>query len=105
MVNYNIENAFLGVVLLLIRSYYGDMLVEEFNILNHELVPEHIILKEGERKEILEKYKINPMNLPRILINDPVVKALKAKEGDVLKIVRKSRTAGSSVYFRVVVKK
>jgi DNA-directed RNA polymerase subunit H len=104
MVDYNIENAFLG-VLLLKRSYYGDKLVEEFDILNHELVPEHIILKDDEKEEVLEKFKIKSDNLPRILISDPAVKSIKAKEGDVLKIVRKSKTAGTSIYFRVVVKK
>ena len=81
------------------------MLAEEFNILNHELVPEHIILKENEIKEILEKFKIEPQNLPKILLSDPAVKAINAKEGDILKIVRKSKTAGTSIYYRVVVKK
>ena len=81
------------------------MLVEEFNILNHELVPEHAIMNQEERKELLEKYNIKPENLPKILINDPVVKAIKAKEGDILKIVRKSITAGTSLYYRIVSKK
>jgi DNA-directed RNA polymerase subunit H len=81
------------------------MLAEEFNILNHELVPEHIILKENEIKEVLEKFKIGPQNLPKILLSDPAVKAIDAKEGDILKIVRKSKTAGTSIYFRVVIKK
>ncbi len=80
-------------------------MAEEFDILNHELVPEHIILNEGEKKEVLEKFKIKPENLPKILMSDPVVKAIKAKEGDVLKIVRKSKTAGTSMYYRVVIKK
>ena len=81
------------------------MLAEEFNILNHELVPEHIILKENEIKEVLEKFKIKPENLPKILLSDPAVKAINAKEGDILKIVRKSKTAGVSLYYRIVVKK
>jgi len=81
------------------------MLAEEFNILNHELVPEHIILKENEIKEVLEKFKIEPQNLPKILLSDPAVKAINAKEGDVLKIVRKSKTAGTSIYYRVVIRK
>ncbi len=81
------------------------MLAEEFNILNHELVPEHIILKENEIKEVLEKFKIGPQNLPKILLSDPPVKAINAKEGDILKIVRKSKTAGTSIYYRVVIKK
>ena len=80
-------------------------MAEEFNILNHELVPEHIILKENEIKEVLEKFKIGPQNLPKILLSDPAVKAINAKEGDILKIVRKSKTAGTSIYFRIVVKK
>jgi len=80
-------------------------LAEEFNILKHELVPEHIILNEEEKNELLEKYKIKPENLPKILTNDPVAKALDAKEGDILKIIRKSKTAGTSLYYRIVVKK
>ena len=80
-------------------------MAEEFNILKHELVPEHIILKEEEKNELLEKYKIKPKNLPKILTTDPVVKALNAKEGDILKIIRKSKTAGTSIYYRIVVKK
>ena len=34
-----------------------------------------------------------------------MVKALNAEEGDVLKIIRKSHTAGISEYYRIVVKK
>jgi DNA-directed RNA polymerase subunit H len=68
-------------------------------------VPEHTILSKEEEKEILDKFRIRPENLPKILINDPVVKAIGAKEGDILKIIRKSKTAGTSLYYRVVVKK
>ena len=78
---------------------------KEFDILKHELVPEHIILNENEKKELFEKMNITERNLPKILTNDPVVKEIEAKEGDVLKIVRKSSTAGVSTYYRVVSKK
>ena len=80
-------------------------MAEEFNILKHELVPEHTILKEDERNEVLKKYGIKPENLPKIMTSDPVAKALEAKEGDILKIVRKSKTAGVSLYYRIVIKK
>jgi len=80
-------------------------LEKEFDILKHELVPEHIILNEDEKKELFEKLKITEKNLPKILTNDPAVKAIGAKEGDVLKIIRKSATADSSIYYRTVVKK
>jgi DNA-directed RNA polymerase subunit H len=80
-------------------------LEKDYDILKHELVPEHIIINENEKKELFEKLKIKSHNLPKILSNDPVVKSIGAKEGDILKIVRKSSTAGTSVYYRVVVKK
>ena len=81
------------------------MLEKKFDILKHELVPEHVILEEKEKKELLEKLKITTINLPKTLTNDPVVKTIGAKEGDVLKIIRKSPSAGTSIYYRTVVKK
>ena len=81
------------------------MLEKEFDILKHEMVPEHIILGENEKKELFEKLRITEKQLPKILTNDAAVKAVGAKEGDVLKIIRKSPTAGTTIYYRVVVKK
>ncbi len=78
---------------------------KEFSVLKHELVPEHIILDDNEKKELLEKLKIKPNQLPKILTNDPVVKELEAEEGDILKILRKSPVAGSTTYYRIVVPK
>lgn len=103
MVENNIEITFW--VFYSQTGVYGDVLTEEFNILKHDLVPEHTILSETEKKELLEKNKIKSQQLPKILLNDPVAKALNAKEGDVLKIIRKSKTAGFSIYYRIVVKK
>ncbi len=76
----------------------------KLNVLKHEMVPEHIVLSEEEKKEVLEKYNISIKQLPKILAKDPVVKAIGAKPGDVIKIVRKSPVAGKSVYYRLVVK-
>lgn len=75
------------------------------NILKHELVPEHTILNEEEKKALIEKYKIAETQLPKIFTSDVVVKAIGAKKGDVIKIKRKSLTAGKTVYYRLVVKK
>jgi len=77
----------------------------EIDILKHELVPKHIILNEEEKKEVLKNLQIEPQQLPKILTVDPAVKAINAKEGDILKIVRKSPTAGESIYYRIVSKK
>jgi DNA-directed RNA polymerase subunit H len=76
-----------------------------FSILRHQLVPEHSVLSEEEQKRILEQYKITKTQLPKIFTTDPVVKALGAKAGDVLRIVRRSRTAGTAIYYRLVVKR
>ncbi|MEM5843652.1 MAG: DNA-directed RNA polymerase subunit H [Candidatus Aenigmatarchaeota archaeon] len=71
---------------------------------SHRLVPKHILLSEKEKEELLKKYGITLKELPRILSSDPMVKALNAKVGDVIKIIRKSPTAEVSEYYRVVVK-
>ncbi len=68
------------------------------------MVPEHTIMTPEEVKEVLDKYIINVTQLPKILTVDPVVKAVGAKLGDVLKIVRNSPTAGKTTYYRLVAK-
>ncbi len=70
----------------------------------HELVPKHILLNEKEKEELLKNYGITIKDLPRILSSDPMAKALNAKVGDIIKIIRKSPTAEVSEYYRVVVK-
>jgi DNA-directed RNA polymerase subunit H len=75
----------------------------EEDILNHELVPKHILLSEKEKEEVMRMYGIKKLTqLPRILKSDPVVKRLNAKPGDLIKIIRKSDTAKESIYYRVV---
>jgi DNA-directed RNA polymerase subunit H len=56
------------------------------------------------------KYQIAIENLPKILITDPVVSLMEAPQrpvmpGDVVKIIRKSPTAGTAVAYRVVVQR
>ena len=71
-------------------------------ILQHDLVPEHIILSDEEAEKVLLEKNITEDQLPKILPNDPVVKAIEAKEGDILKIVRNSATAGVAISYRIV---
>ncbi len=78
--------------------------MSEFDVLSHKFVPKHEVLKEEEKEELLKKYGVTLRQLPRILSSDPVVKALGAKPGDVIRIRRKSLTAGEAVYYRVVVR-
>ena len=78
--------------------------MKEINISKHKLVPKHTILKEEEKRTLLEKHKINLNQLPRILTSDPMIVQLGANVGDVIKIERKSSTSGETTYYRVVIK-
>ncbi len=73
-------------------------------VLSHNLVPEHRILSPEEAKKVVEKYcGGDKYKLPYIKRDDPVVRAIGANPGDILMIVRKSPTAGRSVYYRLVI--
>ena len=76
---------------------------KHFNIMNHKLVPLHMIISEKEREELLKKYNIGPNGLPKILDIDPVSIYIGAKPGQILKIIRKSHTAKEAVSYRLVV--
>jgi len=74
-----------------------------FDIFEHALVPFHEILSEKEKTQLLAQYKVKPYQIPQIKSGDPAVKAIGAKPGDVLKITRKSSTAGEHITYRYVV--
>jgi DNA-directed RNA polymerase subunit H len=74
-----------------------------FDLFEHRLVPKHEILTEKERSQLLVQYKVHPYQLPQISSVDPAVKAIGAKPGDVLRIIRKSQTAGEHITYRYVV--
>ena len=74
-----------------------------FNIFEHELVPKHEILTSKEREQLLTQYKVQPYQLPQIKASDPAVKIIGAKPGDILRVIRKSSTAGEHIAYRYVV--
>lgn len=76
---------------------------ESFNVLNHELVPHHEVLSEDEVRTVLETFGVSEDNLPKILSTDPAALACAARAGQVVRIVRHSRTAGQAVAYRYVV--
>jgi len=78
---------------------------KKFDLFNHFLVPKHILLNEEEAKEVLKKYRIKPYQLPQIKVSDPAAKAIEAKKGSIIKIIRKSPTAGEAIAYRYVVDK
>ena len=74
-----------------------------FDIFQHKLVPKQEILTDEERTELLVKFKVQPYQLPQISSVDPTVKAIGARPGDVLRVIRKSPTAGEHIAYRYVV--
>ncbi|MHA1263799.1 MAG: DNA-directed RNA polymerase subunit H [Candidatus Helarchaeota archaeon] len=74
------------------------------DILEHEYVPKHEILSDEEKVKLLEQLQVPETSLPGILKSDPVVRVIGAEEGDVIKITRKSETAGETIVYRIVVK-
>lgn len=79
-------------------------MVRKVNILEHELVPQHVLLDKEEAERLLKRMGVSKSQLPWLLSTDPVAKAIGAKPGDIVMIIRKSPTAGFSVAFRYVVR-
>jgi DNA-directed RNA polymerase subunit H len=74
-----------------------------FDLFEHKLVPKHEILTEKEREQLLSEYRVQPYQLPQIKSSDPAVKAIDARPGDILRVIRKSPTAGEHMAYRYVV--
>ena len=70
---------------------------------NHVLIPGHQKLGDKDKQELFENYHITIRDLPKILVTDPAVQPLNVKPGDVVKIIRKSPTAGEAIFYRGVV--
>jgi DNA-directed RNA polymerase subunit H len=74
-----------------------------FKVDEHCLVPKHIKLEKEEAGEVLKKYNISKIQLPKISKKDPAIKEMGLEIGNIVKIMRSSETAGQIVYYRVVV--
>jgi len=82
--------------------------MSEFNVMEHQLVPEHHLLSEKEAQQVLKKYAVTKEQLPKIWKNDPCICFLERVEGEikpgsVIKIVRESEVSGMSISYRIVV--
>jgi DNA-directed RNA polymerase subunit H (RpoH/RPB5) len=76
----------------------------QFNILQHVLVPKHRIMDEEEITTLKKKYNIQHNNLlPDISRFDPVAQAICLRPGQICEILRPSKTAIQSNYYRVCV--
>lgn len=72
------------------------------DVSQHTLVPEHIVLDEDSVEEVLAEYDIDRTDLPKIKRRDPALPD-DAEVGDVIKIVRESRTTDRAVVYRLVI--
>ena len=76
----------------------------QFNILEHQLVPPHRVLPLNELLVIQKKYNITKLtDLPEISRFDPVAQVIGIRPGQVCEIIRPSKTAIKSYYYRVCV--
>ncbi|MGC8632702.1 MAG: DNA-directed RNA polymerase subunit H [Thermoprotei archaeon] len=73
------------------------------DVSKHVLVSTHVLLQKEEAERVLKELGVTLDDLPKISARDPMVKYVKAKKGDVIKLIRKSPTAGQSLAYRVVV--
>lgn len=72
---------------------FSDLL---FNITKHRLYRPHILLTTSEKIKFIKKYG---KQIPKILLDDPIVKYFNFKSGDILKIIRKN----NFISYRIVV--
>ena len=75
------------------------------DVSQHELVPDHTLLDGDEVESVLEEYSVKKTDLPKMKRTDPAIRDLEAdaETGDVVKVVRDSRTADQAVVYRLVV--
>ena len=72
--------------------------------IKHILVPEYKKLTKEEVEQLMKELNIDSLDyLPKIFVTDPAIQHLNPKVGDVIKVIRKSPTAGTSIYYRVVI--
>jgi DNA-directed RNA polymerase subunit H len=82
--------------------------MSRFEVMNHILVPEHKLLSPEETDAVLKKYSISIEELPKMRRSDACVRSLELRVGEIprgsiIKIVRRSETAGISYAYRLVI--
>jgi len=76
----------------------------QYNILNHILVPSHEIINDKEVEEVMQKYNIkHKTEFPEISRFDPVARVIGLRPSDICKIIRPSKTAIKTPYYRICI--
>ena len=75
-----------------------------FNILNHSMVPPHVIVADIAKNSIYEKFNITKdSEVPEISRFDPVAQAIGLRPGQLCKITRSSPTSITTEFYRFCV--
>jgi len=69
----------------------------------HESVPEHSLMSLSDIDKLVKKYKIAPMYFPKILVTDPVAVWYGIRAGNVVRVKRRSETAGYAYVYRICI--
>ncbi|KAK8815348.1 hypothetical protein WA158_003560 [Blastocystis sp. Blastoise] len=85
---------------IIIEYFYESELI--IDITEHELVPEHTVLTPEEKATLLKQYGLSDSQLPRLMKKDPIARYFGLQKGDVVRITRRSETAGKYVTYRIV---
>jgi DNA-directed RNA polymerase I, II, and III subunit RPABC1 len=75
----------------------------KINLMGHELMPKVIVLTTEEKNDLLHSVRITESQLPKIQSTDPMARYFGLTKGDVIRVIRKSETAGLTTVFRVCV--
>lgn len=76
----------------------------QFNILEHVLVPKHKVMSKPQLETVMKKYNLMDISqFPDISRFDPVAVAIGIRPGQVCHILRPSKTAVLSDYYRVCI--
>ena len=74
----------------------------QYNILKHQLVPEHIVLGQEEAAAIKHKYNIHDdSQIPDISRFSPVSQVIGLRPGELCRIYRPSKTAIKAEFYRI----
>ena len=79
------------------------MVKKQIQIESHVLLLKHEKLNDKASEELLKKYNISAMQLPKIYKKDSALKGLEVNAKDIIEIERDSPTANKSKFYRVVV--
>lgn len=76
----------------------------QFNILEHKMVPPHIVLNNSEVDDVMKKYNIiDKQHFPDISRFDPVAQVIGLRPGHVCRIIRSSKTSITADYYRICI--